>query len=175
MEPLLLRTSFLLTAQTSKKLATRSWVCKTCRIQQSGRQTTHRTFVASQHFQLKEKKPFETLTDNEKSYSQPAAETSQDVPQVEKDHFDKIERESKDKQVRSPWMRQGSDKPPVQRMRQAGAMTKGKLLTTPSRMLKLILPLTTRDVNDDRKDAEPLALLVHPQQPLSYLERLIQR
>ncbi|KAK6006389.1 hypothetical protein QM012_006799 [Aureobasidium pullulans] len=50
----------------------------------------------------------------------------------------------------------------------------GKLLTTPSRMLKLILPLTTRDVNKDRKDVEPLALLVHPQQPLSYLERLIQ-
>ncbi len=28
--------------------------------------------------------------------------------------------------------------------------------------------------NTDRKDIEPLALLVHPQQPLSYLERLIQ-
>lgn len=41
-------------------------------------------------------------------------------------------------------------------------------------MLKLILPLTTRDFNNDRKDVEPLALLVHPQQPLSYLERLIQ-
>lgn len=41
-------------------------------------------------------------------------------------------------------------------------------------MLKLILPLTTRDMNTDRKDVEPLALLVHPQQPLSYLERLIQ-
>jgi len=50
----------------------------------------------------------------------------------------------------------------------------GKLLTTPSRMLKLILPLTTKDMNSDRKDVEPLALLVHPQQPLSYLERLIQ-
>lgn len=41
-------------------------------------------------------------------------------------------------------------------------------------MLKLILPLTTKDHNKDRKDVEPLALLVHPQQPLSYLERLIQ-
>ena len=30
------------------------------------------------------------------------------------------------------------------------------------------------DQNSDRKDAEPLALLVHPHQPLSYLERLIQ-
>lgn len=53
-------------------------------------------------------------------------------------------------------------------------MTKGKLLTTPSRLLKLILPLTTLDKNADRKSIEPLALLVHPQQPLSYLERLIQ-
>lgn len=41
-------------------------------------------------------------------------------------------------------------------------------------MLKIILPLTTEDTNSDRKDVEPLALLVHPQQPLSYLERLIQ-
>jgi hypothetical protein len=41
-------------------------------------------------------------------------------------------------------------------------------------MLKIILPLTTRDTNTDRKDIEPLALLVHPQQPISYLERLIQ-
>jgi hypothetical protein len=50
----------------------------------------------------------------------------------------------------------------------------GKLLTTPSRLLKLVLPLTTNDHNDDRKDIAPLALLIHPQQPLSYLERLIQ-
>ena len=48
------------------------------------------------------------------------------------------------------------------------------MLTTPSRLLKLTLPLTTVDHNSDRKDIEPLALLVHPQQPLSYLERLIQ-
>lgn len=104
----------------------------------------------------------------------PAAETSQNVHDVEKDHFTKVEEESKEKQMRSPWMREGSDKPPVARQRSAGAMTKGKLLTTPSRMLKLIIPLTTRDANKDRKDVEPLALLVHPQQPLSYLERLLQ-
>lgn len=41
-------------------------------------------------------------------------------------------------------------------------------------MLKMILPLVTTDHNSDRKDIEPLALLVHPQQPISYLERLIQ-
>lgn len=50
----------------------------------------------------------------------------------------------------------------------------GKLLTTPSRLLKLVLPLSTVDVNTDRKDVAPLALLVHPQQPLSYLSRLVQ-
>jgi calcium uniporter protein, mitochondrial len=38
----------------------------------------------------------------------------------------------------------------------------------------MILPLTTIDKNSYRKDIEPLALPVHPQQPLSYLERLIQ-
>lgn len=30
------------------------------------------------------------------------------------------------------------------------------------------------DINTDRKDVAPLALLVHPSQPLSYLSRLIQ-
>jgi hypothetical protein len=51
----------------------------------------------------------------------------------------------------------------------------GKLLTTPSRLLKLILPLSNLHKNaSDHHDIEPLALLVHPQQPLSYLERLIQ-
>jgi hypothetical protein len=110
------------------------------------------------------------------SYSQPASKVSQNVLPDEKEHFERIERESelKAKQLASPWTREGSDVPPVARPRSAGAMTKGKLLTTPSRMLKFILPLTTRDGNKDRKDIEPLALLVHPQQPLSYLERLIQ-
>ena len=50
----------------------------------------------------------------------------------------------------------------------------GKLLTTPSRLLKLIIPLTPLDESPEKKDVEPLALLVHPHQPLSYLERLIQ-
>ena len=82
--------------------------------------------------------------------------------------------QQKEKQNKTPWHREGSNLPPVARQRSAGAMAKGKLLTTPSRLLKLVLPLTTLDKNSDRKDVEPLALLVHPQQPLSYLERLIQ-
>jgi calcium uniporter protein, mitochondrial len=41
--------------------------------------------------------------------------------------------------------------------------------------LKLVLPLhTIIHESGERKDIEPLALLIHPQQPLSYLERLIQ-
>ncbi|PYH80881.1 hypothetical protein BO82DRAFT_355108 [Aspergillus uvarum CBS 121591] len=53
------------------------------------------------------------------------------------------------------------------------AMTKGKLLTTPSRLFKLLLPLSTK-YHRDHKDIEPIAFLIHPQQPLSHLERLIQ-
>ncbi|EEA20178.1 conserved hypothetical protein [Talaromyces marneffei ATCC 18224] len=81
--------------------------------------------------------------------------------------------------MKTPWQREGSQIPPVKRERNASAMTKEKLLTTPSRLLKLILPVTTKDYNGDRKanrtkDVEPLALLLHSQQPLSYLEHLIQ-
>lgn len=62
----------------------------------------------------------------------------------------------------------------------------GRLLTTPTRLLKLILPIPFHPdqvhINPERdveakygpETVEPLALLVHPQQPLSYLERLIQ-
>jgi calcium uniporter protein, mitochondrial len=62
----------------------------------------------------------------------------------------------------------------------------GRLLTTPTRLLKLILPMpfhpeqehvnrpVHQDVEDKGETVEPLALLVHPHQPLSYLERLIQ-
>ncbi|KAB8336992.1 hypothetical protein FH972_021296 [Carpinus fangiana] len=103
-----------------------------------------------------------------------AREADAGATNEELSHYDKQVAADKEKQIRTPWMREGSDKPPVHTQRSAGAMTKGKLLTTPSRLLKLVLPLSTRDTNSDRKDVEPLALLVHPQQPLSYLERLIQ-
>jgi len=61
------------------------------------------------------------------------------------------------------------------------------LLTTPTRLLKLILPLpiaVEKDKGNNSKeygraispneDIQPLALLVHPHQPLSYVERLVQ-
>jgi hypothetical protein len=35
--------------------------------------------------------------------------------------------QAKELQTRTPWHREGSDKPPVKRMRSAGAMTKGSL------------------------------------------------
>ncbi|CCX14262.1 Similar to Calcium uniporter protein, mitochondrial; acc. no. Q3UMR5 [Pyronema omphalodes CBS 100304] len=52
---------------------------------------------------------------------------------------------------------------------------RGRLVATPSRLLKLLVPL--RPMNSDPSSMsadEPLALLIHPHQPLSYLERLIQ-
>lgn len=137
---------------------------------------SHRFFSDSstRSFPKERKATFDTKSATDSSFSRPATELSQNVTPEEKDHFSRIEDKSKEMQTRSPWMREGSDVPPVHRLRSAGAMTKGKLLTTPSRMLKLVLPLSTRDNNKDRKNVEPLALLVHPQQPLSYLERLIQ-
>ncbi|KAJ6072650.1 hypothetical protein N7467_010735 [Penicillium canescens] len=48
------------------------------------------------------------------------------------------------------------------------------MLTTPSRLFKLIIPLTIVGNPGHEKEIEPIAILVHPQQPLSYLERLIQ-
>ncbi|KAI1348754.1 hypothetical protein F5Y01DRAFT_205121 [Xylaria sp. FL0043] len=96
--------------------------------------------------------------------------------------------EATKQQVRRPWQREGADQPPVEQSHRTmnKTMTRGKLLTTPTRLLKLILPLPVDATHDEKgnkgefrsvaqnEDIQPLALLVHPQQPLSYLERLIQ-
>ncbi|KAF2178375.1 hypothetical protein K469DRAFT_599714 [Zopfia rhizophila CBS 207.26] len=129
-----------------------------------------RSLTTTPCLRIGEPKPSEYDNSN----ARPAEKLDHNVTQEEKDEYERKLVEDKEKQIRTPWHREGSDQPPVARQRSVGAMTKGKLLTTPSRMLKLILPLTTKDMNTDRKDLEPLALLVHPQQPLSYLERLIQ-
>lgn len=56
----------------------------------------------------------------------------------------------------------------------------GRLLTTPTRLLKLVLPMPSpselgqRSAGQQGVPDERLALLIHPQQPLSYLEKLIQ-
>ncbi|KAL0934539.1 siderophore biosynthesis protein [Colletotrichum truncatum] len=90
------------------------------------------------------------------------------------------------KQKERPWHRIGheveqrvSSKDPTN-----GDKTRGRLLTTPTRLLKLILPLPfyaeqnrskqSPEKDDEKEEIAPLALLVHPQQPLSYLERLLQ-
>ncbi|XWX01749.1 hypothetical protein V2A60_009778 [Cordyceps javanica] len=64
--------------------------------------------------------------------------------------------------------------------------TKGRILTTPTRLLKLVLPLPfdarqehinkqpPERIEENKQSTPPLALLIHPHQPLSYLERLIQ-
>ncbi|KXT17613.1 hypothetical protein AC579_10143 [Pseudocercospora musae] len=183
MEPLVSRLIVQAAPRATSSAATRASTFRTARVPTTTQPLAalpstrrhERFFSISKTTRIREKtKPYDTQSAADSSYSQPATGLSQNVTKAEKDHFSKVERESKAMQSRSPWMRDGSDVPPVQRNRSAGAMTKGKLLTTPSRMLKLILPLTTRDSNNDRKDVEPLALLVHPQQPLSYLERLIQ-
>ncbi|KAM3453932.1 hypothetical protein MY3296_003404 [Beauveria thailandica] len=63
---------------------------------------------------------------------------------------------------------------------------KGRILTTPTRLLKLVLPLPfdarqehinkqhAEKIQENKQSTPPLALLIHPHQPLSYLERLIQ-
>ncbi|KHN93727.1 Coiled-coil domain containing protein 109, C-terminal [Metarhizium album ARSEF 1941] len=87
-----------------------------------------------------------------------------------------------------PWHRESSASLPESTSPDptGGDETKGRLLTTPTRLLKLILPIPFHPeqeyINSDesktkerkRGSVEPLALLIHPQQPLSYLERLIQ-
>ncbi|KAJ4371190.1 hypothetical protein N0V83_004406 [Neocucurbitaria cava] len=164
------RGATLRTAPASQLLGTYSRIAYPTRPAAAARPLQLRCFTITSHPRS------ESFRSNgyNNSNARPTLELNENVTQEEKDHFAKKLDEDKGKQIRTPWHREGSDKPPVARQRSAGAMTKGKLLTTPSRMLKIILPLTTRDTNTDRKDIEPLALLVHPQQPISYLERLIQ-
>ncbi|CAK7266370.1 hypothetical protein SEPCBS57363_002053 [Sporothrix epigloea] len=90
-------------------------------------------------------------------------------------------------QAQRPWHRKDADQPPADKMGDTESpQTKGKLLTTPNRLLKLTLPLPTVLQNAEDKEnsrdsqgsqnstIEPLSLFLHPQQPISYLERLIQ-
>lgn len=155
-----------------------------------------RNFVATPHTrkdQLRDETPRET--------------NKRDQAAHEKEVKAGIEDATK-QQIKRPWQREGADEPPVSDERRGmnKAMTKGKsspsrrtrfsrqtsnnhlgkLLTTPTRLLKLILPLPVDATHDEQgnkgefrslaqnEDIQPLALLVHPQQPLSYLERLIQ-
>lgn len=75
--------------------------------------------------------------ENSTSQGQPAANLSQEVTEEEKDHYDRVVEHSKKSQMRSPWMHEGSDKPPVARMRSAGAMVKGTDVQSFDVMLRL--------------------------------------
>jgi hypothetical protein len=59
------------------------------------------------------------------SNARPASELNHNITQEERDDFARKLQEDKSKQIRTPWHREGSDKPPVARQRRAGAMTKG--------------------------------------------------
>ncbi|KAK2057171.1 hypothetical protein LY76DRAFT_594460 [Colletotrichum caudatum] len=115
-----------------------------------------------------------------------AKKASQRDMDKEEEKFERDELIALRKQEERPWHRAGdeveqreSSKDPTN-----GDKTRGRLLTTPTRLLKLILPLPfhaeqsritqTPKEDEERADIAPLALLVHPQQPLSYLERLLQ-
>ncbi|KAH9908191.1 siderophore biosynthesis protein [Xylariomycetidae sp. FL2044] len=119
-------------------------------------------------------------------------ETARETNQRDQNHHEAqvkagIEDAAK-RQIKRPWQREGADAPPTSQERKDmnKHMTRGKLLTTPTRLLKLILPLPVDATHDEQgnkgefrsiahnEDIQPLALLVHPHQPLSYLERLIQ-
>lgn len=71
---------------------------------------------------MKERKALDYATG---SHAQPAHKVSQRVTEEEEQHYEKMVEHSKASQLRSPWMREGSDQPPVARQRSAGAMTKG--------------------------------------------------
>jgi hypothetical protein len=118
-------------------------------------------------------------TSSHASYTQPPHKLSQTVTSVEKHAYKNNLSSHLEKQAKSPWLRAGADHPPVEKIGRKDKLVRGKLLTTPSRLLKLVIPLAQQeeqeeDNGDGRKDLEPLALLVHPSQPLSYLERLVQ-
>lgn len=63
---------------------------------------------------------------SDSSYAKPAEQLNHDITEEEKLDFDKrIAEEGKERQIRTPWHREGSEKPPVATQRSAGAMTKG--------------------------------------------------
>ncbi|KNG82666.1 hypothetical protein ANOM_010121 [Aspergillus nomiae NRRL 13137] len=92
----------------------------------------------------------------------------QEDKQETRDELERLEIREKDRQ------RSAESEDGEQGSKLANAMSKGKLLTTPSRLFKVLIPLPTASHNSKHDDIEPIAILIHPQQPLSYLERLIQ-
>ena len=67
-------------------------------------------------------------------FSSSSIETAKSLNQAAVDEelheYDTRIAEEQEKQRKAPWHREGSEDPPVRRQRSAGAMTKGKLLST---------------------------------------------
>jgi hypothetical protein len=88
------------------------------------------------------------------------------------------------KEERRPWHRardEADKKDEHYPLGSEGDASTGRILTTPTRLLKLILPIplhpdhdTLSTASDETLQSRPLALVVHPQQPLSYVAGLIQ-
>jgi calcium uniporter protein, mitochondrial len=141
-------------------------------------------------------------TSSGNTYTFPAEQLSQQITPAEKAAYRDAVKTQRTKQARAPWLRAGAEVPPVDKVPSSGdkgqenegkdksesdpermVVARGKLLTTPSRLLKLVVPLGSiaekhkqleKDGKDGDEGLEPLALLIHPEQPLSYLERLLQ-
>ncbi|KIH90037.1 hypothetical protein SPBR_00544 [Sporothrix brasiliensis 5110] len=124
------------------------------------------------------------------STNPPPADGKHDNDSASRLHPDEQHSRARELQAKRPWHREDADQPPAQK---TGALpAKGKLLTTPNRLLKFTLPLPVgvrqekeREAGDKDGDTdgqnqnphtniEPLSLFLHPQQPLSYVQRLIQ-
>lgn len=81
-----------------------------------------RGLTLSARLLLKEKTQYNYSSPN----SRPASELDQNITKEEQDDYkQKLEKEVKERQMRAPWTREGSDVPPVARQRSASAMTKG--------------------------------------------------
>lgn len=82
-----------------------------------------RHFAFSTRVGLQEKNQYDYSSPN----ARPAEELNNNVTKEEEQDYDqRLKRETKERQIRAPWNREGSDVPPVARQRSAGAMTKGK-------------------------------------------------
>jgi hypothetical protein len=83
-----------------------------------------RSFAFSARSRLEDKHQYDYSSPN----SRPAIDLDHHVTKEEQEDYDqKLSKELKHKQVRSPWTREGSDRPPVSQQREAGAMTKGNV------------------------------------------------
>jgi hypothetical protein len=72
-------------------------------------------------------------------------EEHSDKSEIEQGKLEEAIGDSKELQARTPWHREGSDVPPVQRNRSASAMTKGMLLTD------AVVPFNVKDDVRDLK------------------------